>query len=211
MIYKPIEPAANDVLENRKRYIERSALYLEHGIDRERAISFIIDNAGPLRPPALDIGTGKGMAAIEIARRGVPVTSVDMSEAELQMAFLNARSAEVDSNIRFHIGDANELSFEDDHFNLVTMINVLHHLEEFNGIFAEVSRVLAPGGRFLVADFTDDGFTILNRIHRDEGRVHDRLNAVKMDEVAGMLPGFGLECRGRDARFFEHVILAEKV
>jgi len=211
MIYKPTEPALNEVLENRRRFIERSALFLENGIDRERAISFIIDSAGPLQPPVLDIGTGKGMAAIEIAKRGVPVMSVDVSEIELQMAFLNARAAEVDSNIRFHIGDANQLPFENDQFNLVTMINVLHHLDEMDGIFAEVSRVLGPGGRFLVADFTHDGFTILERIHRDEGRVHDRLNTVEMDDVALMLPRFGLECRGRDARFFEHVILAEKV
>lgn len=211
MIYRPTEPAANEVLENKKRFIERNALYMEHGYDRERATRFIIDSAGSLSPPVLDIGTGKGMAAIEIARRGVPVTSVDVSEEELRVAFLNARAAEVDSNIHFYIGDANKLPFEDDHFNLVTMINVLHHLDEMNDIFAEVSRVLTPGGRFLVADFTDDGFTILDRIHRTEGRVHDRLNAVEFDEVARMLPRFGLECRGRDARFFEHVILAEKV
>ena len=190
MIYRPTEPAANEVLENRRRFVERNALYLEHGYDRERATSFIIDSAGPMKSPVLDIGTGKGMAAIEIARRGIPVTSVDVSEAELQLAFLNARAAEVDSNILFHIGDANQLPFEGDHFNLVTMINVRHHLDGFDGIFGEVSRVLAPGGRFLLADFTDDGFAILDRIHRNEGRVHDRLNAVEMDEVARMLPGW---------------------
>jgi ubiquinone/menaquinone biosynthesis C-methylase UbiE len=211
MIFKPTEPAANEVLENHKKLIERNALFLEHGYDRERATSFIVDSAGPLSPPVLDIGTGKGMAAIEIARRGMPVTSVDVSEEELQMAFLNARAAEVDSNILFHIGDANKLPFEDNHFNLVTMINVLHHLEEMNGIFAEVSRVLKPGGRFLVADFTDEGFAILDRIHKTEGRVHDRLNAVEFDEVANTLPNFGMECRGRDTRFFEHVILAQKI
>ena len=211
MIYRPTEPAVDEILENQKRFIERNAVYLEHGVDRERAIRFIIDSAGPLQPPLLDIGTGKGMAAIEIARRGMPVTSVDVSEEELQMAFLNARAAKVDSNILFHVGDANKLPFDGDHFNLVTMINVLHHLDDFDDIFAEVARVLSQGGHFLLADFTDDGFAILDRIHRSEGRVHDRLNAVEMDKVAGMLPGFGLECRGRDTRFFEHVILAQKV
>jgi ubiquinone/menaquinone biosynthesis C-methylase UbiE len=211
MIYKPTEPAADEVLQNHKRLMERNALFLEHGIDREQAINFIIDSAEPLRPPVLDVGTGKGMAAIEMARRGVPVTSIDVSETELQMAFLNARAAEVDSDILFHIGDANGLPFGDGHFNLVTMINVLHHVDEISGIFAEVSRVLKPGGRFLVADFTDDGFRILDSIHQDEGRRHDRLNIVGLDDVARMLPGFGLECRGRDARFFEHVLLAEKV
>jgi ubiquinone/menaquinone biosynthesis C-methylase UbiE len=211
MIYKPTEPAADEVLRNHKRNIERNTLYLEHGIDRERGINFIIDSAGPLRTPVLDIGTGKGMAAIEMARRGIPVTSIDVSETELQTAFLNARAAEVDSSIRFYIGDAKKLPFEDDQFNFVTMINVLHHVDQVEGILAEVSRVLAPGGRFLVADFTNDGFRILDRIHKNEGRRHDRMNPIEMDELAGMLQGLGLECRGRDARFHQHVILAEKV
>ena len=211
MIYRPREPLSDEVRENQKRLIERNALYREHGYDREAATSFIIDSAGPLSPPILDIGTGKGLAAIEIARRGVPVTSVDVSEEELRMAFLNARAAEVDRNIHFHIGDANELPFDDDQFELVTMINVLHHLDEVEGIFGEVSRVLAPEGRFLVADFTDEGFEVLDRIHLSEGRTHERMNAVEFDEVSRMLPKFGLECRGRDARFFEHVMLAQKI
>ncbi len=211
MIYRPTEPEADEVLRNHEKLMERNALFLKHGLDRDRAIGFIIDSAGPLQTPILDIGTGKGMAAIEMARRGVAVTSIDVSESELQTAYLNARAAKVDSNILFHIGDANRMPFEDGSFSLVTMINVLHHVGAVEGIFGEVSRVLAPGGRFLVADFTDDGFEILENIHRGEGRRHDRLNTVGMDDVAAILPDYGLECRGRDARFFEHVILAEKV
>ncbi len=211
MIYRPTEPAEDEVLRNHKRHLERNALFLQHGIDRERAIGFIIDSIGPLRPPILDIGTGKGMTAIEMARRGVPVTSVDISEPELQMAFLNARAAKVDADILFHLADATMLPFDNDHFNLVTMVNVIHHAEEIDIIFNEVSRVLMPGGRFVVADFTDEGFEILAGIHESEGRFHDRLNNVGMDDVAGMLPDYGLECRSRDSRFFEYVITAEKL
>lgn len=211
MIYRPGEPAADEVLQNHKRHLERNALFLEHGLDRERAISFIVDSAGELRPPVLDIGTGKGLTAIELARRGVRVTSVDISEPELRMAFLNARAAKVDSRILFHLADATMLPFDEGHFNLVTMVNVLHHAGQVDGMLAEVSRVLQPGGRFVVADFTDEGFGILAGIHESEGRVHDRLNDVGIDVVADMLPGYGLECRGRDSRFFEHVLLAEKV
>ena len=211
MIYRPIEPTETELLENHKRFSERTEIYREHGFDRQRAISFIIDNADPVEEPVLDIGTGKGLAAIEIARRGFPVTSVDISEEELQVAFLNARAANVDDYIRFHIGDANKLPFEDGHFQLATMVNVLHHLDEFNGIFREVSRVLIPGGRFLVADFTESGFEIMDRIHSTEGREHSRLNTVTMDDIVGILPKFGLECRRRDARFEQHVIMAVKL
>jgi len=211
MIYRPTEPEVDEVLQNHKRHMERNALFLEHGIDRERGVGFIIDSAGPLRPPILDIGTGKGLTAIEVARRGVPVTSIDISEPELRMAFLNARAAKVDADILFHLADATMLPFDDDHFNLVTMVNVIHHAEEIPGIFNEVSRVLRPGGRFVVADFTDEGFEILAGIHEGEGRFHDRRNNMGMDDVAGMLPGYGLECRSRDSRFFEYVVTAEKL
>ena len=84
MIYRPIEPTEIELLENQKRFFERSEIYMKHGFDRQRAIGFIIDNADPVEEPVLDIGTGRGLAAIEIARRGFPVTSVDISEEELQ-------------------------------------------------------------------------------------------------------------------------------
>ncbi len=211
MIYRPIEPTEAEILENQKRFLERTEIYLKLGFDRKQAISFIIDNADPVEEPVLDIGTGKGLAAIEIASRGLPVTSVDISEEELQVAFLNARAANVDGHIRFHIGDANKLPFEDGHFQLVTMVNVLHHLDEFTGIFREASRVLIPGGRFVVADFTESGFEIMDRIHMSEGREHSRLNLVEMDDIVSMLPEFGLECRKRDARFNQHVVMAVKL
>lgn len=211
MIYRPIEPTEKELLESQRRFLERTESFLKHGFDRQRAISFVIDNADPVEEPVLDIGTGKGLAAIEIAKRGFPVTSVDISEEELQVAFLNARAAKVDGQIRFHISDANRLPFDDGHFQLVTMVNVLHHLDDFTGIFREVSRVLAPGGRFVVADFTESGFEIMDRIHGSEGGEHPRLNMVEMDDIVKMLPSFGLECRRRDVRFKQHVVMAVKL
>jgi SAM-dependent methyltransferase len=211
VIYKPPETTPEEVEQNRERYIERVAVYRNHGHDREKAIEFVIDAAGPITPPVLDIGTGKGFAAIEIARRGVPVTSVDLSPEELRFAYLNAKAAGVDSLIGFHVMDANRLPFEDGRFNLVTMVNVLHHLDGYRDILGEISRVLVPDGTFLVADFTAEGFAILERVHESEGRVHDRKKRFGIEEIAQALPEFGLECRGRDTRFQECVMLARKV
>lgn len=211
MIYEPPEPTIEEVDENRKRYQERIAVYRSFGHDRESAMRFIVDAADPITPPVLDVGTGKGFAAVEIARRGVPLVSVDSSTDELRFAHLNARSAGVDSLIEFHLLDANDLPFDDEYFNLVTMINMLHHIDDFGGILGEVSRVLSPGGRFLIADFTEEGFEILDRVHEAEGRVHDRRNTFKIEDVAQTLPAVGLECIGRDIRFQECVMIARKV
>jgi ubiquinone/menaquinone biosynthesis C-methylase UbiE len=211
MRYKPPEPAPEEINESRKRYQERIAVYRSFGHDRENAMRFVVDTADPITPPVLDVGTGKGFAAVEIARRGVPVVSVDSSTDEVRFAYLNARAAGVDSLIEFNVLDANDLPFDDGHFNLVTMVNVLHHLDDFGGILGEISRVLTPGGRFLIADFTERGFEILDRVHEIDGRVHDRRNKFKIEDVAQALPAVGMECTGRDTRFQECVMIARKM
>ena len=211
MIYRPPETTPEQVTENRKHYNERIAVYRSHGHDRESAIRFVIDAAEPLTPPVLDVGTGKGFSAVEIARRGVAVTSVDLSVEELRFAHLNAMAEGVESRLELHVTDAARLPFEDGHFNLVTMVNLLHHLEDYRGILAEISRVLASGGRLVLADFTAEGFEILDRVHQSEGRVHERVGRYNIDEVARSFTEFGLECRMRDTRFQECVLVAWKL
>lgn len=211
MLYTPPETTAEQVEENRRRYHERVAVYRGHGHDREAAMRFVIDVAEPLTPPVLDVGTGKGFAAVELARRGAPVTSVDLSADELRFAYLNARAAGVDSLIEFHVLDAGRLPFADEHFKLVTMVNVLHHLENHRPIMAEITRVLAPDGRFVLADYTAEGFAILDHVHDIEGRVHDRPGSFGVDDVARTLPEYGMACRERDTRFQQCVMVARKV
>ncbi|MDZ4042629.1 MAG: methyltransferase domain-containing protein [Eubacteriales bacterium] len=57
----------------------------------------------------LDIGCGTGRHAIELAKRGYSVTGVDLSEAQLSRARLNAEATKV--NVRFIRADARHLTF----------------------------------------------------------------------------------------------------
>jgi len=211
MTWQTVEPTPEEVAKSRERYSERIAVYRRHGHDREMAMRFVIDCAEQIHEPVLDIGAGKGFAAVELAKRGIKVVSVDISDEELRAAFLNSKAFGVDSLIEFHLVDANHLPFESEHFHLVTMINVLHHLDDFSGILREVSRVLAPGGKFLVAEFTKEGFDILDEIHRLEGRVHPRRSLHGIDDIAAELPDHHLQCCSRDTRFHEYVMIAEKI
>jgi ubiquinone/menaquinone biosynthesis C-methylase UbiE len=211
MLWKPEEPTPEEIEQNRTYYLERQALYREYGYDRELAVNFVIDAAGEIKPPVLDVGTGKGFTSLELARRGFPVTSVDISEEWMRGAFLIAKAAGVDDLIDFHIADANELPFSNETFNLVTFVNAIHHMEDFSGALREIARVLKPGGRLLVTELTDEGFAILDRIHESEGRVHERDSRHTIDDVAAVLPGVGLACRGRDVRFNQSLMIAEKL
>ncbi len=211
MIWKPVEVTTEEMEKYKREYSEQAEVYRKFGHDREEAVRFIVDSAKPFKAPVLDIGTGKGYAAVELAKRGVNVTTIDISEEDIRIAYLNALSAEVDSLIEYHIVEPGKLPFDDKSFNLVTMVSVLHHLKSIEEVLPEISRVLIPGGRLLVSDFTNEGFEMLDRIHEARGGMHPRENMETMDEIVAKMRGYNLCCLSRDIRFHQHVVLAERV
>ena len=210
MTWIPAAPQQEEIDEVMRHRERRDALFLEHGLDRPAITKFVIDAAEPLEDHVLDVGTGKGLAAVELARRGARVATIDVSERDLRAAFLLASGAGIADRIEFHRADARELPFGDDSFRLVTMINVVHHLEDAPGVLSEIARVLAPGGRLVMSDFTDRGFEILEEIHREENHVHERHAGGTIDGLAAGFEGLGLSCRGRDRRFHQYVMVAVK-
>jgi len=155
-----------------ERYEARMALYRSLGYDRLAAVRYAVDRLGPLDGEVLDVGTGQGLLAIELARRGASVTSIDASAAEQRVGVANAGHQGVADRITFLTVDARQTPFGDGSFGAVTMLDALHHLEEGPSVFAEVQRVLAPAGRVLLAEMTPQGFALIERVHASEGRVH---------------------------------------
>jgi ubiquinone/menaquinone biosynthesis C-methylase UbiE len=94
---------------------------------------------------ALDLGTGTGAAAFEVARRfpEAHVTGVDLSQEMLAQA-RSQTPAELTERVEFRSGDAARLPFEDRGFDLVTLANMIP-------FFDELERVLAPGGHVVFA------------------------------------------------------------
>jgi len=79
--------------------------------------------SGPPGRLALDIGTGKGHVAVYFSRLGLSVTGIDLSENMISYARQNA--AEHNLDIDFQTGDAEELEFEDNTFDVVLSRNLL--------------------------------------------------------------------------------------
>lgn len=210
MIWKTAVPERTELEEIREYRERRNEQYLAHGIDRDGMTGFVVDSAEPLPGTVLDIGTGRGFTAIELARRGAGVTTVDVSEEMLKSAYLNAVDKGVAEKIEFHLMDGGDLPFEEGSFEVVTMINVLHHLENPDEVLPEIARVLMPGGRLVVSDFTEKGFDILEEIHHKDGNGHDRHTGETMDGFASRLDDVGMKCIARDRRFHQLVMVAEK-
>jgi len=98
----------------------------------------------------LDIGCGVGAAAREIAqRRDLDVTGVDADPKQIE----EARSGEAFPRLRFQVMDATKLQFGDAEFDIVATRMVMHHISNWERAFAEMVRVLRPGGFLLYTDF----------------------------------------------------------
>jgi len=155
-----------------ERYEMRMALYRSLGYDRLAATRYAVDQLGTFDGDVLDVGSGQGLLAIELGRRGGLVTSIDSNADEQRVGVANAGHQGVAERIAFLTADARMMPFDDGSFGAVAMMDALHHLEDAPAIFSEMRRVLAPGGKILLAEMTAEGFAIVARVHRSEGRVH---------------------------------------
>jgi demethylmenaquinone methyltransferase / 2-methoxy-6-polyprenyl-1,4-benzoquinol methylase len=100
---------------------------------------------------ALDVATGTGDLAVELARRvgtDGEVVAVDFSEEML------ARAREKAPGIRFEWGNALELGFEDGAFDAATVGFGARNFADLERGISEMARVVRPGGRVVILEIT---------------------------------------------------------
>jgi ubiquinone/menaquinone biosynthesis C-methylase UbiE len=193
-------------LDERKRAFEaRTQQYLRDGHDRFAAARLVAEAAGDLDGPALDVGTGRGLLAMALARRGLEVVSVDVSRDDLELATLLAQETGLAGRIRFLLQDARSLPFADSSFGCALMMDVLHHLEEGRPVLAEMARLVGPAGRIVVAEFTEEGFTLVSRVHQAEGREHPR-SSVTVDTAGAILAELGWQVGAETQGHLQRVV-----
>ena len=112
---------------------------------------------------ALDLGCGRGLVLIELARRlprghatGVDIwRNKDQSGNSRTMTELNVRMARVDGRVDIRDADMTNLPFDDRSFDLVTASLAIHNIAgtENRGVAVrEAARVARPGGRIVLID-----------------------------------------------------------
>lgn len=101
----------------------------------------------------LDVGCGIGGAARQLAANSQrQVTGIDLTPDFIELATdLSARTG-LSTNTTFEVADATELAFEDNSFDAVTMFHVGMNIADKAGLFAELARVVRPGGAIAVYD-----------------------------------------------------------
>lgn len=99
----------------------------------------------------LDVGTGTGSLALGLAQRGLDVVGIDPAPGMLDVAGRRAQALGVD--VRFREGTAEDTGLETASLDLVTAGHCWWWLDTPRTM-AEVKRVLVPGGRLLIANFS---------------------------------------------------------
>lgn len=108
----------------------------------------------------LDVAAGTGTSSETYARRGARVVASDFSEGMI------AEGRKRYPHLEFVHADAMNLPFDDASFDVVTISYGLRNIQDPSKALAEMFRVLKPGGRIVICEFSTPAFVPFRRVYR---------------------------------------------
>ena len=165
--------------------------YHPGGLDLTRRLARALDlRAGRT---VLDIASGPGATAFLLASElGVDVTGVDLGEASVARANSRAIEKGIDDRVRFRVGDAERLPFDDASFDAVVCECAFCTFPDTPTAAAEMARVLRPGGRLGITDVALDPARLDAELSSLAGWVACLADARPLDQYVELLSAAGL-------------------
>jgi tocopherol O-methyltransferase len=121
---------------------------------QDALVRYLAREAGvPIGARVLDVGCGMGATAVSLALDlGCDVTGITLSAVQVEIAQALAEEKGVAGSVRFEVMDADQAEFPEP-FDAVWMVGVLGHLPDQAAFVRRSTRLLRPGGRFVLGDW----------------------------------------------------------
>lgn len=142
-----------DSISRRYDFLNR---FLSLGIDinwRKKTVDFLKKTDAT---SILDVATGTADLAISI-NKGIPnsqVTGIDISSGMIEVGRQKIYRRKLDSSINLIIGDGENLPFDDNSFDAVTVAFGVRNFEDLEKGLSEMNRVIKPGGCIAILEFS---------------------------------------------------------
>lgn len=141
---------------------------LSFGIDRrwrKKAVRLLKYREGSR---ILDVATGTGDVALEIARTTPPsvkITGADFCKEMVDLGLLKAAQSPYAARIDFKVAPCEDLPFPNETFDSITIAFGIRNVVDRNLGLAEMWRVLRPGGRMIVLEFSTPRSQLFRQIY----------------------------------------------
>ncbi len=132
---------------------------------------------GVRKKKILEVGCGIGTELVNFTRHSGLVTGIDMSNTSLRLAKLNLRLNNIEAIVSR--GDAENLSFPDNSFDMVYSYGVLHHTVDTQKGINEVYRVLKSGGKAIIMLYSK--WSLVRLLHPDINKYESKRSREKED------------------------------
>ncbi|OYQ38347.1 bifunctional demethylmenaquinone methyltransferase/2-methoxy-6-polyprenyl-1,4-benzoquinol methylase [Flavobacterium cyanobacteriorum] len=101
----------------------------------------------------LDIATGTGDLALLMAKTGAgEIIGADISEGMMEVGRKKVTAQNLDSRVKLVYGDSENLPFQDNYFDAITVAFGVRNFETLEKGLAEILRVLKPGGLLVILE-----------------------------------------------------------
>lgn len=139
-----------------------------HRLWKRAMIDWLGPPLHPRRPyRVLDVAGGTGDIAFRIARRSpsAEIIVVDINQGMLDVGEERAEAKDLADQVSFRPGNAEALPFGDGRFDAVTIAFGIRNVPRIELALAEMARVLRPGGRLMVLEFSAVDVAGLDRVY----------------------------------------------